>query len=92
MKAFWFRYDAVLQAVLAGEHRLLVSNPLETGRHVRKVQQALLDSGFALPVHGRSLLEQGEAAAGVVEEQTERGDRGLPHPTGGTSLGGMGDR
>lgn len=55
LKAFRFRYDETLEKILAGEHRLLINNPagpFEAGRHVSKVQQALVDAGFPLPTHG----------------------------------------
>ncbi|MEU5659947.1 peptidoglycan-binding protein [Streptomyces sp. NPDC047737] len=73
--AFRFRYDEILEPVLAGQHRLLVSSPtgpFETGRHVRKVQQALLDAGFALPEHGADSVYGPETADAVVLFKTEQ--------------------
>ncbi|MFE5399289.1 peptidoglycan-binding domain-containing protein [Streptomyces sp. NPDC056568] len=75
LPAFRFRYDQILEQALAGEHRLLVSiptGPFEPGRHVRRVQQALIDAGFALPEHGADSAYGPETADAVVRFWTEQ--------------------
>jgi len=59
-----FAGDPVLQACLDGTHRMLAP---ETGEAVRKVQQALLDLGFQLPVFGADGAYGDETAAAVTE-------------------------
>lgn len=49
LRARRFAGDPVLEACLAGTHRMLAP---EEGRPVLRVQQALLDLGFTLPQHG----------------------------------------
>lgn len=64
-----FAGDPVLEACLAGEHRMM--SP-ETGPAVAKVQQALIDLGFALPVHGANGSFNDETGAAVVAYKTNR--------------------
>ena len=64
-----FAGDPVLEACLAGEHRMMAP---ETGPAVAKVQQALLDLGFALPVSGADGAFSGETAAAVAAYKTDR--------------------
>jgi hypothetical protein len=48
LKAFRFRYDPILEQILDASHTLRVTDPagpFETGRHVQKIQQALIDEG-----------------------------------------------
>ena len=75
LKAFRFRYDEVLQACLDGTHQLKVVNPagpFETGRHVLKIQQALLDEGFSLPNHGADSQYGPETADAVSKFKTSQ--------------------
>ena len=75
LKAFRFRYDTVLEACLNGEHRILVVNPagpFESGRHIRKIQQALLDLGYSLPIHGADSTYGPETAAAVSQFKTDQ--------------------
>ncbi|MEA2686925.1 MAG: hypothetical protein QOE93_2120, partial [Actinomycetota bacterium] len=64
-----FAGDPVLEACLAGEHRMLAP---ETGPAVMKVQQALIDLGFALPLHGADGTFQEETGSAVVAYKTAR--------------------
>ena len=64
-----FAGDPVLEACLAGEHRMLAP---ETGPAVAKVQQALIDLGFALPLHGADGTFDDETGAAVVAYKTSR--------------------
>ncbi|WP_167736150.1 peptidoglycan-binding protein [Nocardioides sp. 503] len=75
LKAFRFRYDPVLQACLDGTQQLKVvsqTGPFETGRHVLKIQRALLDQGFALPQHGADSQYGPETATAVSEFKTQQ--------------------
>ena len=65
-----FAGDPVLEACAAGTHRMLTP---ETGPAVAKVQQALLDLGFALPLHGADGVFNEETGAAVVAYKTDRG-------------------
>ena len=76
LKAFRFRYDEVLEACLDGSHTLRVSDPagpFETGRHIRKIQQALLDVGIPLPTRGADSVYGSETATAVSQLKTEQG-------------------
>ena len=64
-----FAGDPVLEACLAGEHRMMAP---ETGPAVAKVQQALIDLGFALPVHGADGTFSDETGAAVTAYKTDR--------------------
>lgn len=64
-----FAGDPVLEACLAGAHRMLAP---ETGPAVTKVQQALIDLGFALPVHGADGSFSDETGSAVVAYKTDR--------------------
>lgn len=64
-----FAGDPVLEACFAGEHRMMAP---ETGPAVAKVQRALLDLGFALPVHGADGRFSDETGAAVVAYKTDR--------------------
>ena len=75
LRAFRFRYDLILGQCLDGSHMLRVTDPagpFETGRHVRKIQQALIDEGFQLPVHGVDGVYGPEAAAAVSQFKTDQ--------------------
>lgn len=75
LKAFRFRYDDVLEACLDGLRTLRVNDPagpFETGRHVRKIQQALIDEGFPLPTHGADSTYGPETAAAVSDFKTSQ--------------------
>lgn len=65
-----FAGDPVLEACLAGQHRMTIP---ETGPAVAKVQQALIDLGFALPLHGADGSFRDETASAVVAYKTDRG-------------------
>ncbi len=65
-----FAGDPVLEACLAGQHRMMAP---ETGPAVAKVQQALIDLGFALPLHGADGTFSDETGAAVVGYKTDRG-------------------
>ena len=65
-----FTGDPVLEACLDGTHRML---PPETGEAVRKVQQALLDLGFQLPVFGADATYGDETAAAVTQFKIAQG-------------------
>jgi peptidoglycan hydrolase-like protein with peptidoglycan-binding domain len=70
LKAFRFRYDEILEDIVAGNRRLLVANPagpFEEGRHIGKIQQALLDLGYPLPLHGKDFT-YGPETASVVSQ------------------------
>jgi len=73
LKAFRFKYDTVLENCLNGTFTLRVTNPFETGRHVRKVQQALLALGYALPLHGADGVYGPETASAVSQFKTKEG-------------------
>lgn len=67
------------------------AGPFETGRHVRKIQQALIDEGFQLPVHGVDGVYGPETATAVsqfkTDQQSGRGrvpDRPAPSDRGST--------
>jgi peptidoglycan hydrolase-like protein with peptidoglycan-binding domain len=64
-----FAGDPVLEACLAGEHRMMAP---ETGPAVAKVQQALIDVGFPLPVHGADGTFSGETGTAVTAYKTDR--------------------
>ncbi len=64
-----FAGDAVLEACLAGAHRMMAP---ETGPAVEKVQQALMDLGFALPVHGADGSFSDETGSAVAAYKTDR--------------------
>lgn len=75
LKAFRFRYDPILGQCLDGSHTLRVTDPagpFETGRHVRKIQQALIDEGFQLPVHGVDGVYGPETATAVSQFKTDQ--------------------
>ena len=65
-----FAGDPVLQACLDGTHRMLAP---ESGEAVRKVQQALLDLGFQLPVFGADATYGDETAAAVTQFKIAQG-------------------
>jgi peptidoglycan hydrolase-like protein with peptidoglycan-binding domain len=65
LKAARFRYDVALQACLDGERRILVKKPSEKGRHIRKLQQALIAAGFDLPEFGADGSYGRETASAV---------------------------
>ena len=64
-----FAGDPVLEACLAGHHRMMAP---ESGPAVAKVQQALIDLGFSLPVHGADGTFSGETGAAVTAYKTDR--------------------
>lgn len=64
-----FAGDPVLEACLAGAHRMMTP---ETGPAVAKVQQALIDLGFALPLHGANGSFNDETASAVAAYKTSR--------------------
>ncbi|MFP5317072.1 MAG: peptidoglycan-binding domain-containing protein [Acidimicrobiia bacterium] len=64
-----FAGDPVAEACLAGQHRMMAP---ETGPAVTKVQQALIDLGFVLPVHGADGTFSDETGAAVVAYKTDR--------------------
>jgi subtilisin family serine protease len=73
LKAFRFRYDATLEAILNGSYQLRVaspSGPFDTGRYVKKVQQALIDAGYPLPQFGADGAYGPETAAAVSRFKT----------------------
>lgn len=75
LKAFRFRYDQVLQTYADGTQQLKLINPagpFETGRHVLKIQQALLDEGFSLPEHGADSQYGPETASAVSQFKTSQ--------------------
>jgi peptidoglycan hydrolase-like protein with peptidoglycan-binding domain len=75
LKAFRFRYDPVLEACLNGSYRLLVTNPqgpFEMGRHIRKIQQALVDLNISLSVHGIDSTYGPETENAVLEFKRQR--------------------
>lgn len=50
-----FKNQPVLEACAAGTHRMTIGEPAEAA--VRLVQQALLDLGLDLPLHGSADVE-----------------------------------
>ena len=64
-----FAGDPVLEACAAGQHRMMAP---ESGPAVQKVQQALIDLGFALPVHGADGVFSDETGEAVVAYKTDR--------------------
>ena len=64
-----FAGDPVLEACFAGEHRMMAP---ETGPAVVKVQQALIDLGFALRERGADGTFGDETGAAVVSYKTDR--------------------
>jgi peptidoglycan hydrolase-like protein with peptidoglycan-binding domain len=64
-----FAGDPVLEACLAGQHRMLAP---ESGAAVAKVQQALIDLGFPLPVHGADGNFNDETGVAVIAYKTDR--------------------
>ena len=64
-----FAGEPVLEACLAGEHRMLAP---ETGPAVAKVQQALIDLGFAPSLHGADGSFGDETGAAVVAYKSDR--------------------
>ena len=64
-----FAGDPVLEACLAGEHRMLAP---ERGPAVAKIQQALIDLGFALPLHGADGTFSDETGSAVTAYKTDR--------------------
>jgi hypothetical protein len=64
-----FAGDPVLEACLAGQHRMMEP---ETGPAVAKVQQALIDLGFPLPLHGADGTFSDETGAAVAAYKTDR--------------------
>ena len=64
-----FAGDPVLEACLAGEHRMMAP---ETGPAVKKVQQALIDLGFPLPLRGADGAFSDETGFAVVAYKTDR--------------------
>ena len=50
LQAHRFANDPTLEACLAGTHRMLAGEPSHAA--VRKVQQALIDANFGLPLFG----------------------------------------
>lgn len=75
LRAFRFRYDQMLEACLNGTHRLVVENPagpFETGRHIRKIQQALQDMGFSVGVNGVDSVYGPDTASAVSAFKTSQ--------------------
>jgi peptidoglycan hydrolase-like protein with peptidoglycan-binding domain len=66
-----FRNDPVLEACLAGTHRMLNGEP--SAGSVVLVQQALIDSGYKLPKFGPDGNYGGETAAAVSKFKADRG-------------------
>jgi hypothetical protein len=66
-----FRNDPVLEACLAGTHRMLSGEP--SAGSVVLVQQALIDSGYKLPKFGPDGNYGGETAAAVSKFKADRG-------------------
>ncbi len=64
-----FAGDPVLEACFAGEHRMMAP---ESGPAVAKVQQALIDLGFALPLRGADGSFGDETGAAVIAYKTDR--------------------
>jgi peptidoglycan hydrolase-like protein with peptidoglycan-binding domain len=64
-----FAGDPVLEACLAGQHRMMAP---ETGPAVAKVQQALIDLGLPLPVHGPDGTFSDETGNAVTAYKTDR--------------------
>lgn len=64
-----FAGDPVLEACLAGQHRMLAP---ESGPAVAKVQQALVDLGFPLPGNGADGNFNDETGAAVTAYKTDR--------------------
>jgi hypothetical protein len=77
LRARRFRYDRVLNECLAGTRRLKLPDvpgePFETGRYIRKVQQALQDQGFPLPQFGADSMYGPETADAVSRFKTREG-------------------
>jgi hypothetical protein len=71
LRARRFRYDVVLNQCLDGTHRITMppggQPPFEAGRHIRKIQRALIDQGFPLPVHGSDSTYGPETAQAVSD-------------------------
>jgi hypothetical protein len=70
LRAARFAGDPVLEACLAGTHRMLAP---ERGNAVLKVQQALLDLGFTLPEHGADAIFGTETGTAVSEFKRGQG-------------------
>jgi hypothetical protein len=65
-----FESDPTLEDCLAGNHRMLA---LESGPAVRKVQEALIDLGFPLPLHGADSEFGSETGVAVVAYKRTQG-------------------
>lgn len=73
LRARRFRYDAVLEQCLAGTYQVGLpadGQSFESGRHVAKVQAALLDVGVAVPLEG---VYDPATAAAVADFQAREG-------------------
>lgn len=73
LKSFRFRYDEILEQCVSQTRRIQVLNPAgpwETGRHVRKVQQALLDLGYSVGPRGADSQYGPDTAAAVSAFKT----------------------
>lgn len=66
-----FRKDPVLQACADGQHRMLIGEP--SSGSVRLIQQALIDSGYALPRFGPDGKYGNETAQAVAQYKADRG-------------------
>lgn len=70
LRAVRFRNQPVLEACAAGQHRML---PPEQGPAVKRVQQALIDAGYPLPLRGADGVFGDETAAAVARYKREHG-------------------
>jgi peptidoglycan hydrolase-like protein with peptidoglycan-binding domain len=70
LKAPRFAGDATLEKCLAGTHRMLIGEPSHPS--VRKIQQALIDSGYGLPIHGPDGIYGSETEAAVHQYKADR--------------------
>jgi hypothetical protein len=64
-----FHGDPVLEACFDGEHRIMAG---ESGPAVQKIQQALMDLGFALPTFGADGIFGDETGTAVAQFKTNR--------------------
>jgi peptidoglycan hydrolase-like protein with peptidoglycan-binding domain len=82
LRAARFAGDPVLEDCLANVHRMMAP---EQGVAVLKIQQALLDLGFALPDHGADSIFGAETGAAVSEFKRRNAlfpdDPGVAHGT-----------
>lgn len=71
LKANRFKGDLTLEACLAATHRMLLGEPAHPA--VRKIQQALIDSGYGLPLLGPDGKFGAETEAAVHQYKFDRG-------------------